>query len=435
MAKAPRREQTINGLTIKALAKRAAAEGRQPYLTRDKRWAKGMAARVFPTGTIVFVHIYRRDKRPIWYPIGKWSADAATGADPAALASEIAKRGDVPLSLDEAITQHAIVYAATRVGKDPAAARMQKRGEGTFLEMYEGTDGQGGYLKQAKAKNKSWRQANRLVRSHLVPVWKSRKPNDISRADLRRLLDKFDDQPTMRNAVQAAASAFFSWLVEKELLLVNPATGIKGAETKSRERHLAHAEVPKFWAAFEAAGIAGLALRMVLITGQRPGEVRHMRTEHIGDDGWWEQPGEPVPELRWPGTKNGRTHRVFLPPAAHEILKAIGADGFVFGSVRGGPVASLDRTMRDICVSIEVPTAKPHDLRRSWATFAAELGFSTEIVDRAQNHVIGGINATYNKYGYAAEKKHLLETMAARIVGLASGKPHDANVVPFAKTL
>ena len=65
---------------------------------------------------------------------------------------------------------------------------------------------------------------------------------------------------------------------------------------------------------------------MVLLTGQRPGEVAHMRTEHIVD-GWWELPGAPVPALDWPGTKNGDSHRVWLPKAALAIIEAMETEG------------------------------------------------------------------------------------------------------------
>jgi hypothetical protein len=44
----------------------------------------------------------------------------------------------------------------------------------------------------------------------------------------------------------------------------------------------------------------------------RPGEVSRMRSEHI-DSGWWEMAGQPAPELGWPGTKTGQTHRVWPP--------------------------------------------------------------------------------------------------------------------------
>ena len=63
-------------------------------------------------------------------------------------------------------------------------------------------------------------------------------------------------------------------------------------------------EVPQFWKAFDESVGRGTALKAILLTGQRPGEVAHMRREHIVD-GWWQMPGEPVPAMHWPGTKNG----------------------------------------------------------------------------------------------------------------------------------
>ena len=42
--------------------------------------------------------------------------------------------------------------------------------------------------------------------------------------------------------------------------------------------------------------VKATALQVVLLTGQRPGEVAHMRYEHMRD-GWWEMPGEVVPNL------------------------------------------------------------------------------------------------------------------------------------------
>jgi len=42
--------------------------------------------------------------------------------------------------------------------------------------------------------------------------------------------------------------------------------------------------------------VKATALQVVLLVGQRPGEVAHMRYEHMRD-GWWEMPGEVVPNL------------------------------------------------------------------------------------------------------------------------------------------
>ena len=74
-----------------------------------------------------------------------------------------------------------------------------------------------------------------------------------------------------------------------------------------------------------------------------------MRREHIVD-GWWEMPGEPVPALGWPGTKNGESHRVWLPKAAQAVIAELTDDGvtsgFVFAGPRGGPIHGLDGAMR-----------------------------------------------------------------------------------------
>ena len=80
---------------------------------------------------------------------------------------------------------------------------------------------------------------------------------------------------------------------------------------------------------------------MILLTGQRPGEVTHMRREHI-EDGWWTLPGAPVPALGWPGTKNGETHRVWLPARAQKLLAELDDEGFVFA----GPRVRSSRLMR-----------------------------------------------------------------------------------------
>ena len=124
------------------------------------------------------------------------------------------------------------------------------------------------------------------------------------------------------------------------LVDLNPCRGIDRNPTKSRERVLADSEIPQFWVAFHDAGlVAGTALKMILLTGRRPGEVSHMRREHIVDN-WWTMPGAPVPELGWPGTKNGESHRVWLPAPAQALIAELGdgVAGFVFAGPRRGQI-------------------------------------------------------------------------------------------------
>jgi integrase len=192
-----------------------------------------------------------------------------------------------------------IVYklkAAVAEGRDPLAERQSSLRQISFADLHAR------YLKVAKERNKSWAQANALVQRHLIPPWGKRAAVSITRADVRAMMARVKSK-TVANQVLASASAIFSFGVRMEVVSVNPARGIEGNATQSRERILSDSEVKLFWDAIDDAGLTvSTALKLILLLGQRPGEVAHMRHEHI-KDGWWEMPGEPVPSLGWLGTR------------------------------------------------------------------------------------------------------------------------------------
>ena len=165
--------------------------------------------------------------------------------------------------------------------------------------------------------------------------------------------------------------------------------------------------------------------------GQRPGEIRHMRREHL-KDGWWELPGEPIPDI-WPGTKNGRTHRVWIPAPAKAIIADLLDDnaptGFVFAGQRGGPLARLDKPVRELCAKLAIePPLRPHDLRRTHGSTITALGFGRDAMNRIQNHAEGGIADVYDRHHYSEETKHIMEAVASKIMGLIEGRT-DEKVV------
>jgi integrase len=323
---------------------------------------RGLALSVLPSGNKSWKCIYRRNGRPRWYHIG--SADALGPED----ARKLANR----------------VMFAVAEGKDPAAERKAERSRGTFEDLAAQ------YVEQhAKRKNKSWKQADALVRKHLLPRWAKLQAGDISRREVKAMMARIE-APIVANQTLAAASAIFAWAMREEITKVNPCALVDRNPTNERERVLSDSEIPKFWAAFGDAGLVrGAALKTILLTGQRPGEVAHMRLEHIVD-GWWQMPGEPVHSLGWPGTKNGNSHRVWLPAPAAKLIKELtdGADGgFVFANARGGPIDKLDDALRDICSKLGVAhKATPHDLRRTHGTTITALGFGRDAMNRIQNH-------------------------------------------------
>ena len=110
----------------------------------------------------------------------------------------------------------------------------------------------------------------------------------------------------------AAASAIFSWAIRQEIVTVNPCKLVDRNPTTDRERVLSDAEVALLWPRLDPA------LRLILLTGQRPGEVAAMQREHIAD-GWWQLPGKPQGDLA--GDQERPDHRVVLSEPAQALIE------------------------------------------------------------------------------------------------------------------
>jgi integrase len=340
---------------------------------------RGLALQVQPTGHRSYKFIFNRNGRTRWVTIG--AADAIGLADARRMAAELMLR--------------------VLKGEDPAAEKQAKRGSGTFAEIATR------YVTEySQKRNKSWTQADTLIRRYVLPTWEELDASAITRSDVRALLGKING-PVLANQVLASMSAIFTWAGKQEILTHNPCRGVERHATTSRERVLSDTEVPLFWKAFGEAGVSGLALKVLLLCGQRPGEVAHLHRAHIKDN-WWEMPGQPDAATGWMGTKNSQSHRVWLSQPVREIIERFdcGADGdgYVFG-----PSLDLSGTMRSICRELNVPRATPHDLRRTCSTTVTGLGFGTDPLNRVTNHREGGIASVYDRHGYAEENRRVME--------------------------
>jgi len=186
--------------------------------------------------------------------------------------------------------------------------------------------------------------------------------------------------------------------MRQEIIAANPCLGIEKHDTTSRERVLSDAELAAFWPHL------GAALRMILLTGQRPGEVAHLNSKHIVDERWWVMPGAPDPATAWPGTKNAQSHRVWLSEPVVALLPD------VLASSTG---ARMQRDMRDICAKLGIAEkVTPHDLRRTFCSKVTALGFGRDAMNRVTNHKDGGIADVYDRHRYQDENKKIMETVA-----------------------
>src|SRR5882672_177740 len=188
------------------------------------RSVPGLCVRVEVSGRKTFYFVYSISGFVRWFKIGP----AAMGADKARVE---AKKliGDVAR------------------GGDPQAEKRARRGGITFDELADR------YREHAKVVNKSWRQADALVNKRLRPYWGKLRVANISRADVKAMMERITPTaPIVANSTLAAASAIFKWCINQEVggVTVNPCHGVDGNETNDRERVLSDAELPVFWREF-----------------------------------------------------------------------------------------------------------------------------------------------------------------------------------------
>jgi integrase len=293
-------------------------------------------------------------------------------------------------------------------GIDPAAMKREARDADTFAALAERYLSE--YAKIHKRES-SVREDEKMLRRELLPAWGARKARDIARRDVIALVDGIAARGAAiaANRVLALASKIFNFAVAKEVIEVNPAYRVpKPGKERQRSRVLRDAEIIAAWGALdgESRNLAAL-FKVLLLTGQRRGEVVGMRWSEVDTQaGWWEIPGE--------RTKNGRAHRVPLVGEALAILKALrvgGEDGFVFpGHCKGHAFVNLAKPLARIIERAGVPAFTIHDLRRTAATGMARAGVAPAVISRVLNHVSGGaggsrITEIYNRHGYDAEKR------------------------------
>ncbi len=221
--------------------------------------------------------------------------------------------------------------------------------------------------------------------------------------------------PTMANRVKALAGRVFWFALDKGYLpegALNPVksiSGLPGGKEESRDRVLGEGEIRKLWAALQAhPEPTASAFRLMLLTGQRPGEVLKMRWDQMATlEGFrvWTVPATVA--------KNAKIHSIPLPSKTSSILEALSeakASKWVFPSPKGdGPIRWIASARNKLAAGTGFDF-RAHDLRRTAATHWARIGVREELVARLLNHKIHGeTSEVYNRWRYLPEMENALE--------------------------
>lgn len=428
---------------------------------------KGFGVRVYPSGVRVFIFKYKIDGVQKLLNLGEYPSTTLKSAR-----EEFEKQFTRVRDLrngksDGADPVKEIKLQAERRIKEDAEHKQAPTVAGLVKDFIE---------KHSKKKNRNWKDIERMLNKEVVSEWGKRKAKDISKRDVNILLEKIVDRgsPATSNQVLKHVRKMFNFAIEQDIQQHTPCLGVKiKSKETPRERNLSEDEIRSLWETLDTCSISDdvkRALRLVLVTGQRPGEVSAMHSGEI-DGRWWTIPGEAIYTAQ---AKNHLTHRVYLTNTALELIGSLKAidkktgevvvdpktgkevgKGYIFPcphskkdkpidtralahAVRrnlnwpvlhnGKPV--FDSKGKQVTENrLEVEPFTPHDLRRTATTLMAKCKIIKEHRERVLNHKLEKLDGTYNIHDYDDEKQAALETLERKIKSIISGK--ENNVIPI----
>jgi integrase len=241
------------------------------------------------------------------------------------------------IGLAKARRMAAEIMEAVGLGGDPVGDQRitRARSERSALKFSDLVDD---YLADQRASGiKTVCQSERALRVDALPILGAKQPSAITDVEIEAVVDAVADRgkASMARHLLTYLRAVFNYalysspaLREKYGLKANPADtvgrGRRGKPGKYGrpgidDRHLADAEIAAFWHAVERSGAdeqTKIVLKLLLLTGQRPGEVRCTRIAELTLGG--SEPGWVLPANR---TKNGEPHYVPLVGATVELFR------------------------------------------------------------------------------------------------------------------
>ncbi|HEY2034934.1 MAG TPA: tyrosine-type recombinase/integrase [Rhizomicrobium sp.] len=245
---------------------------------------------------------------------------------------------------------------------------------------------------------------------------------DIASADFTKKLAKLSHAPSEQHHTFIAVHTFIRWAHRNYYLDVDPLSRMRSSyRYHPRTRVLSDTELAKVWHAAGSMGIYGDMVRLLILTGQRGGEISRLRAGMVGRDA--------IILPAWLA-KNGREHRFPMGLLAVAILQKYAGDTdgeallFPARGKSGNSFSGFSKSKQKLDELSGVGDWTLHDLRRTFATGLAALAVPLPAVERLLNHVSGsfaGIVAVYQRYDFMREMREAIAKWDRHILEITEG--------------
>ena len=372
---------------------------------------RGFGLRVTAAGVKAFILNYSVAGRERRATIGRWPEWSAEAAR------------------DEALRLRADI----RDGADPLRDRDLARGEPLVSDLADD------YLQRyavPRKRPKSVHEDRLMLNRIVLPKLGRLRVSAVGRRDVESLHTSLRKTPVQANRVLALLSKMFSWAMDSETRADNPAHGVKRFPEDKREVWLSREQLQALATALDEypEQDAADALRLLIVTGARPGEVLGAEWPMFDlTRGIWTKPSH--------HTKQKKVEHPPLSEAALGILRRMAEskeDGQIYlfpgrqkdnaetdpsaasnkNSANGHARTTLRNAWRQVCKAAGLatmyhvkgkrgkmlerwrPNVRVYDLRHSFASHLVSRGASLYLVGRLLGHTQA---ATTQRYAHVAD--------------------------------
>ena len=361
-------------------------------------------------------------------------------------------RHGAPWTPDQARDKAREVLTQAARGGDPEAEKQARRNAATVAELCDvyWADAEAGRLmtrRRMPKKASTLATDKGRIDTHIKPLLGRMKVAAVTSADIEDFMHAVTEGKTavrvktgkkrgvsnVRGGRGTASrtvgllGAIFTYAIRKKMRTKNPVHGVMRPADGRRERRLSDDEYAALGKALRAADDrvwppALGASRFLALTGWRSGEALALRKADV-------DVGRRTATL--PDTKTGRSMRP-LSHGACDVLRAMpGAGDLVFPPTRGqGQMTGFPSLWKRIAALGELPAdVTPHVLRHSFASIAADLGYSETTIAALIGHKSHSITS---RYTHSADAVLLAAADAvARRIAVLMGEAAEAVIIPL----
>ncbi|MBZ9648140.1 site-specific integrase [Sphingobium sp. 3R8] len=357
---------------------------------------KGFGVRIGQTGTKTFVIQYmNKEGRIRRVKIGRFGV----------------------ITVDQARDLAKIKLGEVASGEDPAEEARRVRKEMTVTELCDW------YLAEARAgrilgrKNRPIKESSLAmdesrIKTHIKPLIGKRIARHLTIADVEAMQDDVKNHKTQKSrsggrggkatggpGVAARClgtiQAILGHARHKGLLSEHPTKGAKKLAGNKKTRRLSVAEIETLGKAMVYAEQQGVSptgisvIKLLLLTGYRREEGQAMERAWVNPMGGF---------VAFPDTKTGGQIRAIGPEAIKVIVAQpqVAGNPHVFPATTGdGPFTAASACLQRICGFAGIVGVTPHTLRHTFASIAAELGFSELTIRAMLGHASQNVTQDY----------------------------------------